>query len=151
MANKDKTKDNSILAARAQRTLKDIGVNPLIPQDPRQWKSYIINLRTALLGLTTEEFWDIVGLSRSSGVKYESSDKSYSRQPNRKLMLLIAEAFKLEWEVPDRVPNIPVDSKSSSKMLEMLEKNSVSMQELEILLNCLSNLRKLHSKMGTKN
>jgi len=151
MANKDKTKDNSILAARAQRTLKDIGVNPLIPQDPRQWKSYIINLRTALLGLTTEEFWDIVGLSRSSGVKYESSDKSYSRQPNRKLMLLIAEAFKLEWEVPDRVPNIPVDSKSSSKMLEMLEKNNVSMQELEILLNCLSNLRKLHSKMGTKN
>lgn len=151
MANKDKTKDNSILAARAQRTLKDIGVNPLIPQDPRQWKSYIINLRTALLGLTTEEFWDIVGLSRSSGVKYESSDKSYSRQPNRKLMLLIAEAFKLEWEVPDCVPNIPVDSKSSSKMLEMLEKNNVSMQELEILLNCLSNLRKLHSKMGTKN
>lgn len=151
MANKDKTKDNSILAARAQRTLKDIGVNPLIPQDPRQWKSYIINLRTALLGLTTEEFWDIVGLSRSSGVKYESSDKSYSRQPNRKLMLLIAEAFKLEWEVPDRVPNTPVDSKSSSKMLEMLEKNNVSMQELEILLNCLSNLRKLHSKMGTKN
>lgn len=151
MANKDKTKDNSILAARAQRTLKDIGVNPLIPQDPRQWKSYIINLRTALLGLTTEEFWDIVGLSRSSGVKYESSDKSYSRQPNRKLMLLIAEAFKLEWEVPDRVSNIPVDSKSSSKMLEMLEKNNVSMQELEILLNCLSNLRKLHSKMGTKN
>ena len=151
MANKDKTKDNSILAARAQRTLKDIGVNPLIPQDPRQWKSYIINLRTALLGLTTEEFWDIVGLSRSSGVKYESSDKSYSRQPNRKLMLLIAEAFKLEWEVPDRVPNIPVDSKSSSKMLEMLEKNNVSMQELEILLNCLSNLRKLHSKTGTKN
>ncbi|NUF08951.1 hypothetical protein [Snodgrassella sp. ESL0324] len=151
MVNKDKTKDNSILAARAQRTLKDIGVNPLIPQDPRQWKSYIINLRTALLGLTTEEFWDIVGLSRSSGVKYESSDKSYSRHPNRKLMLLIAEAFKLEWEVPDRVPNIPVDSKSSSKMLEMLEKNNVSMQELEILLNCLSNLRKLHSKMGTKN
>ena len=151
MANKDKTKDNSILAARAQRTLKDIGVNPLIPQDPRQWKSYIINLRTALLGLTTEEFWDIVGLSRSSGVKYESSDKSYSRQPNRKLMLLIAEAFKLEWEVPDRVPNIPVDSKSSSKMLEMLEKKNVSMQELEILLNCLSDLRKLHSKMGTKN
>lgn len=151
MANKDKTKDNSILAARAQRTLKDIGVNPLIPQDPRQWKSYIINLRTALLGLTTEEFWDIVGLSRSSGVKYESSDKSYSRQPNRKLMLLIAEAFKLEWEVPDRVPNIPVDSKSSSKMLEMLEKSNVSMQELEILLNCLSNLRKLHFKMGTKN
>lgn len=151
MANKDKTKDNSILAARAQRTLKDIGVNPLIPQDPRQWKSYIINLRTALLGLTTEEFWDIVGLSRSSGVKYESSDKSYSRQPNRKLMLLIAEAFKLEWEVPDRVSNIPVDSKSSSKMLEMLEKNNVSMQELEILLNCLSSLRKLHSKMGTKN
>ena len=151
MANKDKTKDNSILAARAQRTLKDIGVNPLIPQDSRQWKSFIINLRTALLGLTTEEFWDIVGLSRSSGVKYESSDKSYSRQPNRKLMLLIAEAFKLEWEVPDRVPNIPVDSKSSSKMLEMLEKNNVSMQELEILLNCLSNLRKLHSKMGTKN
>lgn len=151
MANKDKTKDNSILAARAQRTLKDIGVNPLIPQDPKQWKSFIINLRTALLGLTTEEFWDIVGLSRSSGVKYESSDKSYSRQPNRKLMLLIAEAFKLEWEVPDRVPNAPVDSKSSSKMLEMLEKNNVSMQELEILLNCLSNLRKLHSKMGTKN
>lgn len=151
MANKDKTKDNSILAARAQRTLKDIGVNPLIPQDPRQWKSYIINLRTALLGLTTEEFWDIVGLSRSSGVKYESSDKSYSRQPNRKLMLLIAEAFKLEWEVPDRVPNTPVDSKSSSKMLEMLEKSNVSMQELEILLNCLSNLRKLHSKTGTKN
>ncbi|WP_371751303.1 hypothetical protein ABX026_16160 [Snodgrassella alvi] len=151
MTNKDKTKDNSILAARAQRTLKDIGVNPLIPQDPRQWKSYIINLRTALLGLTTEEFWDIVGLSRSSGVKYESSDKSYSRQPNRKLMLLIAEAFKLEWEVPDRVPNIPVDSKSSSKMLEMLEKKNVSMQELEILLNCLSDLRKLHSKMGTKN
>lgn len=151
MANKDKTKDNSILAARAQRTLKDIGVNPLIPQDPRQWKSYIINLRTALLGLTTEEFWDIVGLSRSSGVKYESSDKSYSRQPNRKLMLLIAEAFKLEWEVPDRVPNTPVDSKSSSKMLEMLEKKNVSMQELEILLNCLSDLRKLHSKMGTKN
>ena len=66
-------------------------------------------------------------------------------------MLLIAEAFKLEWEVPDRVPNTPVDSKSSSKMLEMLEKSNVSMQELEVLLNCLSNLRKLHSKMGTKN
>ena len=151
MANKDKTKDNSILAARAQRTLKDIGVNPLIPQDSRQWKSFIINLRTSLLGLTTEEFWDIVGLSRSSGVKYESSDRSYSRQPNRKLMLLIAEAFKLEWEIPDRVPNNPVDSKSSSKMLEMLEKNNVSMQELEILIRCLSDLRKLHSKMGTKN
>ena len=151
MTNKDKTKDNSILASRAQRTLKDIGVNPLIPQDSRQWKSFIINLRTSLLGLTTEEFWDIVGLSRSSGVKYESSDRSYSRQPNRKLMLLIAEAFKLEWEIPDRVPSTPVDSKSSSKMLEMLEKNNVSMQELEILIRCLSDLRKLHSKMGTKN
>ena len=151
MANKDKTKDNSILAVRAQRTLKDIGVNPLIPQDSKQWKSFIINLRTTLLGLTTEEFWDIVGLSRSSGVKYESSDRSYSRQPNRKLMLLIAEAFKLEWEIPARVSNNPVDSKSSSKMLEMLENNNFSMQELEILLNCLIDLRKLHSKMETKN
>lgn len=151
MTNKNKTKDNTILAMRAQRTLKDLGVNLLIPQDSKQWKSFICNLRINLLGLSAEEFWEILGLSRSSGVKYESSDRSYSRQPNRKLMLLIAESFNLSWEPLNQIFDNPIDSKSSTKMLEMLKKNNVSMHELEILLKCLSDLRKLHSKMEIKN
>lgn len=151
MVNKDKTKDITIIAARAQRTLKDLGLNPQIPQDSKQWKSFIRNLRVNLLGLSADEFWDAVGLSRSSGVKYESSGKSYSREPNRRIMLLISEAFNLDWEVPSQILDNAVDSESSAKMLKMLKDNKVSLKELEIILRCLNDLRKIHSKMGTKN
>lgn len=66
-------------------------------------------------------------------------------------MLLISEAFNLGWEVPEHGLNNTTDSESSKKMLKMLNDNSVNIKELEILLRCLSDLRKLHFKMGTKN
>lgn len=151
MVNKDKTKDIIIKTAKAQQTLKDLGLNLEIPQDSRKWKSFIRNLREHYLGLSVADFWEIVGLSRSSGTKYESPDNSYSRVPKRRLMLLISEAFDLDWEVPKQGLDNSIDSETSMKMLKMLNDNKVSIKELEILLRSLSDLRKLHSKASTKN
>jgi transcriptional regulator with XRE-family HTH domain len=150
MNNKD------ILANRARKALQTLGVKLAIPQNPKDWKSFIVNLRVSYLGFSQEEFWNIIGLSRASGSKYESEGTSSSREVNRRLMLMLADALNLDWELPNstsRLENLYISEppEIQNKMLQMLIANNVSEKELAILLKLLTDLRRLNSERTLKN
>lgn len=150
MDNKD------IQTKRARKTLQDLGIKLAIPQNSNDWKAFIVNLRTNYLGFSQEEFWNILGLSRASGSKYESEGTSSSREVNRRLMLMLADALDLDWELPKSTHSLVSSQISESpetqdRMLQMLKSSKVSEQELDILLKLLIDLRRLNNGRSIKN
>lgn len=140
---------------KAKNILSSLNLKPMVPQDPREWKTFVHQLRVTYLGFTLEEFWQGAGLSQSSGSKYENISDG-SRPITRRIMLKIADVYDLDWELTHAHTNTvllaPTQlTETDRRLLQILKDNHIDEAELQSLLQIVKALGQLPFVRGSKN
>lgn len=143
-------KPDPIKVLELNKILDNLPKSRVVPRAPEFWPDYIRHLRKNVLGLTQDEFWPMLfGVNKVTGAKYESNASgNLSRKLPLKTMKQIMETLGLVWAsnqrfgVYDEKSNSYKLSDEGRKVLEIVEQNSLELDDLIALVELHKHYRK---------
>lgn len=137
----DLTPDTGLLN-KYRSILAKLPSTRVVPRESERWPAYLKYLRKDVLEATQDDFWGLIGVKKVSGSKYEHLERNgrLSRNLPLERMKALMDLLGLEWETRNRFGRIDEDSgayrlsKEGVKMLDILERNDISVEDLEVLV-----------------